>query len=137
MAFDPITGLLNIGEKLLDKVIPDKQAAAELKRKMVEMEVNGELEELKTRYSAIVAEAQSSDPWTSRARPSFLYVIYVMILAAIPMGIVGAFRPEIAAAITEGVGTWLTSIPDSLWALFGAGYLGYGAMRTIDKRKKV
>ena len=44
--------------------------------------------------SAIVAEANSSDPWTSRARPSFLYLIYVLLLFAVPMGFSPPFTRE-------------------------------------------
>ncbi len=82
-------------------------------------------------------EAKSADPWTSRARPSFLYVVYTFILAAIPMGFLFAFEPETAEAVTEGVRLWLAAIPGEMWALFGAGYLGYSGMRSYDKRKLI
>jgi hypothetical protein len=87
--------------------------------------------------SVVLAESQSSDKWTSRGRPMFLYVIYVMILAAIPMGIVYAISPETSQNITAGFKAWLEAIPGDLYALFGAGYLGYGAFRTYDKSKGV
>ncbi len=41
------------------------------------------MEAIRTRMTAIVAEANSADPWTSRARPSFLYVMYALLLWAI------------------------------------------------------
>ena len=82
----------------------------------------------------MVAEASSPDPWTSRARPAFLYVMYVMILSAIPMGIVYAVDPTIADNVAKGFGTWLTAIPSELYALFGVGYTGYAVMRTYDKK---
>ena len=85
----------------------------------------------------MLAEAKSRDPWTSRARPSFLYVIYLMILAAIPMGIVYAVNPTFAQNITTGVEAWLQAIPESLWWLFGAGYLGYTGAREFGKKKTV
>jgi phosphotransferase system glucose/maltose/N-acetylglucosamine-specific IIC component len=87
--------------------------------------------------SAIIAEAQSSDPWTSRARPSFMYVIYVMILMSIPMGILSAFNPAMAVAISAGMKSWLSAVPDSLWTLFGVGYVGYTGARMMEKRKGV
>ena len=87
--------------------------------------------------SAIIAEANSADPWTSRARPTFMYVMYIMILVAIPMGIVSAFRPEIAAAIATGMQAWLKAIPDSLYTLFGVGYVGYVGARSYEKGKGV
>ncbi len=84
--------------------------------------------------SAIVMEAQSSDPLTSRARPAFLYVMYIMILTSIPMGILFALNPILAADIIKGVQAWLDAIPTEMWALFGAGYLGYTNKRSEDKQ---
>ena len=65
---------------------------------------------LQVQLSAIVAEATSPDPWTSRARPSFLYVMYLMILLAVPMGVVAAFRPETAGAIARGMNAYLNGL---------------------------
>ena len=136
MSFDPLSAALDVGGKLIDKLIPDPAAKAKAKLDLMTLAQNGELQELETRMSAILAEANSSDPWTSRARPSFLYVIYLMILAAIPMGFLTAFSPETALAVTDGMKDWLAAIPDSMWTLFGAGYLGYAGARSFDKRVK-
>lgn len=51
---------------------------------------------------AIIAEAQSRDPWTSRARPSFMYVMYVLILFSIPRGAISVVDAAAARAIGEG-----------------------------------
>ena len=136
MAFDPITAIFGVGEKLIDKLIPDPEAKAKAKIELMTLAQNGELKEMETKMSAIITEAQSSDPWTSRARPSFLYVIYVMILTAIPMGFLTAFSPDTALAVTDGMKDWLAAIPESMWALFGAGYLGYAGARSFDKARK-
>ena len=64
-----------------------------------------------------------------------MYVFYVLILAAIPMGITYALNPVLAADITTGFQAWLAAIPEEMWTLFGVGYLGYAAARTVDKRK--
>ena len=84
---------------------------------------------------AIVAEAQSTDPWTSRARPSFLYMMYALILWAIPMGLIAAADPKMAQGIADGMTGYLRGIPEELYALFGTGYLGYTAARTWGKVK--
>ena len=84
---------------------------------------------------AIVAEAQSTDPWTSRARPSVLYAMYALILWAIPMGLIAAANPGMAKGIGEGMTAYLRGIPQELYALFGTGYLGYTAARTWGKVK--
>ncbi|MBB59038.1 MAG: hypothetical protein CMM42_17630 [Rhodospirillaceae bacterium] len=120
---------------LVDSLFTSDEERAAAKLKLLEMEQRGELETMRVQMSAILAEANSKDPWTSRARPAFLYVIYIIILAALPMGILSAFRPDVATEITLGVNAWLSAIPDALWTLFGAGYLGYAGARTVDKLK--
>lgn len=77
------------------------------------------------------------DPWVSRARPTFLYVMYVLLLWSIPMGIVAAIDPPLAAAMARGMGAYLSAIPEPLYALFGTGYLGYTAARAWGKAKGV
>jgi hypothetical protein len=63
--------------------------------------------------------------------------MYVLLLASLPMGFLFAFSPETAAGVTTGFGSWLGAIPDEMWWLFGAGYLGYAGARTFEKRKGV
>ena len=123
--------------KLLDKIIPDPQMRDRAKLELIQLQGSQELETLKTQLSAILSESQSCDPWTSRARPSFLYVMYVMILWAIPMGLIAAFAPNVAKGISTGMNAYLAGIPEPLWALFGTGYLGYTAARQWGKVKGV
>ena len=142
MALDPVTAITDlvstVGGKLIDRLFPDKVAQAAQRDQaallMLTVQNDAELKQLQASLSAILAEAQSADPWTSRARPSFMYVIYIMILAALPMALVFAFAPESAAKITQGLGLWLKAIPDSLYTLFGVGYLGYTSARSYDKK---
>lgn len=75
----------------------------------------------------------SSDRLVSRARPIFLYVMYVMILAALPVGALAAVWPDTAAAVAAGIAAYLRAIPEPLYGLFGAGYLGYTAARQWGK----
>jgi hypothetical protein len=122
---------------IIDKVIPDKAARDKAKLELLQLQGTQELQQVQAQLSAIVAEAQSTDPWTSRARPSFLYVIYVMLLWALPMGLIAAFRPEAAHDIATGMNAYLNGLPEPLYALFGTGYLGYTAMRQWGKIKGV
>ena len=134
-------GLLNtlIGPitKLLDKIIPDKEARAKAQLELIRLEGTQEMEMIEARLQAIVAEANSKDPWTSRARPSFLYVMYVLILTALPMGLLSAFNPGAAKDIASGMNAYLGGLPEPLYALFGTGYLGYTAARQWGKIKGV
>ncbi len=123
--------------KIIDKVIPDPEARARAKLEIMQLQGSQEMEALRTQLSAIIAEAQAVDPWTSRARPSFLYVMYILLLWALPMGLIAAFRPDIAQNIAAGMNAYLDGIPESLYALFGTGYLGYTAARTWGKFKGV
>jgi hypothetical protein len=120
---------------LIDKIIPDPRARDAAKLELLKLQGTQEMEALKAQLSAIVAEANSTDPWTSRARPGFLYVIYAMILWAIPMGLIGAVQPAMAKGIADSMTGYLTAIPESLWALFGTGYLGYTAARSWGKAR--
>jgi hypothetical protein len=122
---------------IIDKVIPDKAAREQAKLELLRLEGAQELETIRARLTAIVAEAQSSDPWTSRARPGFLYVMYVLLLWAVPMGLLGAVSPETAREVATGMTAYLNALPEPLYALFGTGYLGYTAARQWGKVKGV
>lgn len=122
---------------IIDKIIPDKEARAKAKLELLRLEGTQEMELIQARLQAIVAEANSPDPWTSRARPSFLYVMYVMILWALPMGVLAAFNPVAARDIAAGMNAYLGGLPEPLYALFGTGYLGYTAARQWGKMKGV
>lgn len=118
---------------LIDKVIPDKAQRDKAKLELLQLQGSQDLAEINARLSAIVAEADSRDPWTSRARPSFLYVMYVLLLWALPMGLLAAFSPAKAAEIAAGMNAYLSGLPEPLYALFGTGYLGYTAARQWGK----
>ncbi len=120
---------------LVDNLFTSDEERDKAKLQLLKMQQDGKLKEVELQMSAILSESQSKDPWTSRARPCFLYVIYIFILAAIPMGIVSAFDGEMAQRIATGVEAWLKVIPESMWGLFGVGYLGYTGARSWDKSK--
>lgn len=109
----------------------DATKAAELALKVQELEFSV----TQAQMSVVLAESQSQDKWTSRGRPMFLYVIYIMLLASIPMGVVYALSPETSQQVTLGFKAWLDAIPGELYAVFATGYLGYGAFRSYDKGK--
>jgi hypothetical protein len=135
MTMPLIESLIGPVAAIIDKIIPDKEARARAKLQLLELEGTQELQQIQTRLSAIIAEANSADPWTSRARPSFLYVIYTLLLWAIPMGLLAAFRPEAARDVAAGMNAYLGGLPEPLYALFGTGYLGYTAARQWGKMK--
>jgi len=136
---DPITlsGIFSIGSKIIDKLFPDPEQKAKAQLELLQMQQNGELEQIKVQLSAIITEAQSADPWTSRARPSFLYVVYILLLWSLPMGVLFIFNPDAAARFTDGFKAWMNAIPESILTLFGTVMLGYVVGRSWEKTKGI
>lgn len=132
-----LDSLLKVGNTLIDKLIPDPEAKAKAQLELAKMAQDGRLDEMKIQMSAILAEAQSADPWTSRARPSFLYVVYILLLWAIPMGVLTVFNPQAAQAFTAGFKAWMEAIPEPILTLFGTVMLGYVVGRSWEKVKGV
>jgi len=128
-----LQSIIGLVVPVIDKVIPDAHGREKAKLELLRLEGSPELQEIEARLSAIAADAHSRDRWTSRARPSFLYLMYVMLLFAIPMGILSAFDPSAAKNISHGMTGYLNSLPDELYVLFGTGYLGYTAARQWGK----
>jgi len=135
---NPIFGAL-VGPvfDLIGKYFPSEEEKQKAKVALMQAEAAGQLEAAKLQISSILAEANPTDPWTSRARPSFMYVIYICILFALPMGFLSAYDPVIAANVAFGFKQWLAAIPEAMWTLFGVGYLGYTGARTYEKGKGV
>ena len=130
-----LAGLLGPLASIIDKVIPDPKERDAAKLQLIQLEGSQELAAIQTQMSAILAEAQSPDPWTSRARAGFLYVMYVMILWSLPMGLIAAFRPLAAHDIAAGITGYLNGLPEPLYGLIGTGYLGYTAARQFGKTR--
>jgi hypothetical protein len=135
---DPITisGLFGIGGKLIDKLFPDPTEKARAQLELLRLQQSGELDEMKTALSAIIAEANSSDPWTSRARPSFLYLFYLIVAFLVIIApIIGVFFPDQMGKFFINVAAGFGAIPEPMWWTFTTGYLGYTAARQVGKIK--
>jgi hypothetical protein len=136
---DPATigGIFTIGGKLIDKFFPNPEERARAKAELLRMQQEGDLKEMEISLSAIIAEANSSDKWTSRARPSFLYIVYILLLWSIPMGILTVYNPTAAQNFTVGFQAWMDAIPIPVLQLFGVVMTGYVAGRSWEKVKRV
>lgn len=125
-------GIIGPVAGLLDTIIADPAARDAAKLALLRLQGSPEMAQAEARIAATV-DTQSADRWTSRARPSFLYVMYALLLWAIPMGLIAAVRPATAMAIAAGMSAYLGGIPEPLYALFGTGYLGYTVARQWGK----
>ena len=130
-----LDGIIGPVAGLLDRIIPDPKARDGAKLEMLRLQNDQARDQVKAQLSALVTEAQSADPWTSRARPGFLYVMYALLLWSIPMGLIAAVEPTMAKGIASGMTAYLNGIPEPLYALFGTGYLGYTVARSWGKAK--
>ena len=128
-----IGAVANLITTAIDKIWPNPEDKAKAECLIA----TAQLDVLKTQMSVMLAEANSADPYTSRARPSFLYVVYTMLLWAIPMGIISAISPETAIDITKGSLDWLKAIPENITDLFAVVMSGYVLGRTYEKTKGI
>ena len=125
--------LAKLASELIDNLFETDEEKADAKAKLMTLEQAGKLNELQLSLSAILEEARSPDPWTSRARPSFLYIMYAVIVLCFAGGVVGIWWPDQVATAATNIEHLLAAIPEDLWWLFGAGYLGYTGARSFDK----
>jgi hypothetical protein len=123
---DAVKGI--IGEFKVDPTVKAQMLAAadanakEIQLKQIELEERAQ-DELTAEVNAaslnIRAEASSGDKYTSRARPSFLYVM---------LGILAANY-----VLFPLIGKAALTFPDALFWLFGSCMLGYTGARTWEK----
>lgn len=133
-----VNGIVDVGKDLIARFFPNPEDRAKAELELMKMQQSGELTELAARMDAIKTEAASSDPWTSRARPMFMYVFYLVIIMLVMITpIIGVFFPAQMEIFFKNVDMGFKAIPSELWLTFSAGYLGYSGLRTIEKNKGV
>jgi len=135
-----ITDILNIAgfaKSIIDKFFPDKTEVLKAQAEIDKLAANGELATIAGQYKLLETEAASKDKWTSRGRPSVIYVTLFFIVLAIPFGVFYARYPVIAEKIITGMQLWFRAIPNILYECMG-GIIGlYSLCRTYEKVKGV
>jgi hypothetical protein len=123
---DAVKGI--IGEFKVDPTVKAQMLAAadanakEIQLKQIELEERAQDEltaEVNAASQNIRAEASSGDKFTSRARPSFLYVMLAILAANY--------------VLFPLIGKAALTFPDALFWLFGSCMLGYTGARTWEK----
>ncbi len=125
-----IDSLLSIGTKIIDRVIPDKTAAAQAQAELVKMQVSGELEQLAGQLEVNKVEAAHQSLFVAGWRPFIGWVCG----AALAYQFV--IRPIVTWAVPS-MGYTIAEMPgldDNLWELL-TGMLGLGGLRTYEKVK--
>lgn len=133
MALDPVSALLDIGGKVIDRIWPDPVAAAQAKLELFKLTQSGELQQIAGQLEINKAEATNANPFVSGWRPfigwvcgaalAYTYIVYPLLLW------VGAvYAPTLAPPKLGNDGM--------LYELL-LGMLGLGGLRTFEKVKGV
>jgi uncharacterized membrane protein (DUF106 family) len=106
----PIAALLSIGEKVLDKVLPDPEARAKAQAMLLEMQQKGELAKLQADMNEqdnLTKRAEAdmkSDSWLSKnIRPMTL--IFILVTYTV-FGMMSAWDIEVNNNYVELLGQW-------------------------------
>jgi hypothetical protein len=106
----PVAALLSIGEKVLDKVLPDPEARAKAQAMLIEMQQKGELAKLQADMNEqdnLTKRAEAdmkSDSWLSKnIRPMTLVYILTAYLA---LAIMDAMGLDISDNFVSLLGQW-------------------------------
>lgn len=136
MAIPIIDGILSIGEKLIDKLIPDPKQKADALLKLKELEQNGDLQAIAGQVEINKIEAASSNVFIAGWRP------FVGWVCGAGLGMAYVLGPLVQwiAAITA----WLHGLPwtppvvdmTTLSPILMA-MLGMAGLRTFEKFKNV
>jgi hypothetical protein len=132
MALDPITAVLSIGESLIDKLIPDKTAAAAAKASLLAMQTQGELAQIAGQLDVDKTEAASQSIFVAGWRPAVGWtcafgLAYQYIISPLGTWIAALLHHPVAAPSLD-LGSLMTLL---------LGMLGMGALRSYDKTQGV
>ena len=140
MALDPISILLEIGSKVIDRVFPSPEAAASAKLELLKMQQTGELAQLaaetdlaKGQLAINQAEAASTNWFVSGGRPFIMWGCgFAMLYASL-------FEPimRFVAVVMFKYAGLFPVIDTSLTTQVLLGLLGLAGMRSIDKKNGV
>ena len=110
--------LLGIGAKLIDKIIPDKEAADQAKLELLKLDQEGKLTELKAQAQIINTEAASQHWLAANWRPITMLIFVGLIVARW----FGWAAPNLAEE--EYI---------KLWSIVELGLGGYVIGRSVEK----
>ncbi len=128
MALDPVTAVLDIGGKLIDRLWPDPSIAASAKLELVKLQQSGELSQIAGQLDINKVEAGSSSIFVSGWRPFIGWVCG----AACAWNWIGL---PMAKAALVFVGHPIAVSPADISEMMPVllGMLGLGGLRTAEK----
>ena len=133
MAIDPISAVLDIGGKLIDRLWPDPSQAAAAKLELVKLQQSGELAQIAGQLEINKVEAASSNVFVSGWRPfagwvcgsalAYSYIVYPLLVWGCAIWVPTITPPKLG---NDGM------LYELLFAM-----LGLGGLRSFEKFKGV
>lgn len=128
MSLDPISAILNIGSKVIDRLWPDPTQAAAAKLELFKLQQSGELQQIMGQLEINKVEAGSNSVFVSGWRP----FIGWMCGAACAWNWIGiSVAKTIAAFAQYQINLSPADLSEMMPILMGM--LGLGALRTVEK----
>jgi len=129
----PIIGsVLAIGEKLIDKLIPDPKLKAEALQKLAELEQSGDLKVIEGQIEINKIEAASSKLFIAGWRPFCGWVLGAGLAVMLVVGPLMAWGSALAGRPIEQ-----PKMPVEIIMALSTGLLGLSGMRSWEKFKGV
>lgn len=132
MALDPITTILDIGSKVIDRLWPDPAQAASAKLELYKLQQSGELQQIMGQLEINKAEAASASVFVSGWRP---FIGWTCGVACAWNWIGISVAKVIAAFFQYPIVLTPADLSEMLPVLMGM--LGLGVLRTTEKIKGV
>ena len=132
MALDPVSMLLEIGGKVIDRAWPDPAQAASAKLELFKLQQSGELAQMAGQLEINKIEAASSSVFVAGWRPGVGWVCS----AACAWNWIGL---PVAKLVCELLGHPLALAPADLGEMLPVllGLLGMSSLRSLEKIKQV
>jgi hypothetical protein len=132
MAIDPVSAMLDIGGKVIDRLWPDPVQAAQAKLELVKLQQSGDLAQIAGQLEINKVEAASSNPFTSGWRPFVGWTCGAGFAVQFVVGPLGEWASALAGHPIKFPQMDLGTMMPLLF-----GMLGLGAYRTAEKVKGV
>ena len=127
MSFDPVTAVLEVGGKLIDRLWPDPSVAAAAKLELLKLQQSGELSAIAGQLEINKVEAANPSIFVSGWRPLIGWICGVALLYSFlgqPLLSWASTNFGYAAPPNLDMGTLITLL---------AGMLGLSGLRTAEK----
>lgn len=128
MALDPVTAVLDIGSKLIDRIFPDKEKRDAAQLELLKLQQAGELQKIAGQMNINAIEAANPNIFVSGWRPGAGWVCVAGLAISFVVGPLVTWGSRLAGHPVDfpqlDMATLLTLL---------GGMLGLGTLRTTEK----